>query len=729
MSSINSTLLNQEIDLNELSSASASQTFGNQANNIENDEENDYSEFSLERDITEQCLSYAIPIFKLFIFFPGKLIRLFLQIGDFYYLLQILSITFEYITIILVACSRFGTLFQILYILLAFLFSCLMGNVLTIPMWELIQLRWINNKNPFQTVFNIFNLNNHFTNYRDRTLYFIDKITNFVCSIFFYIYFLCILDYFHSTGELFNRMNSIFLLFIPGIKFFIIYLSYIVKELLIFFCSSNISINEETKDIWPLMKKPSSKDPFAAAMITKRDLFEKVFDDEEKKCCKNQNRVLVFFILKAIIIFIQFIFLIYFFSLYKIDAGGVFFCLFVFLYISLFSLFISIPIWFFNLFTTWNCCDFVRTKQGDKLIGKMKYQFKNFKNISFICQILPFLIVFILFLFFCYGLQNTPSYFARIENDVKWDGEISGKYPYKSSITSVKSSMCYTTIHGLSLIQIAAIAAAPYYEDLDNYKRFMKNSFFKDSKYDFNLSFVRKEDNHAVLLRADFDDSENDKKVTIFSVRGTQTSNDMWLDIEMFVASAMLTVAKWIPFMQKQEGFTVKAVTSFMTLPLNLMVKSTLTYRYTSEMFDPIDKFLNDENNANRSVMFTGHSLGGGLSKVLAVKYEIQSVAVSGPGITPVENVFRNTDNYDRYFKSKMIDIVPDHDLVPRFEMSGGTRHRVLCTKNFGQCHNVLRTICQMGVSCNDEYHAGDFCSHAFSEEDYKEMKELADIQ
>ena len=190
----------------------------------------------------------------------------------------------------------------------------------------------------------------------------------------------------------------------------------------------------------------------------------------------------------------------------------------------------------------------------------------------------------------------------------------------------------------------------------------------------------------------------------------------------------MLTVAKWIPFMQKQEGFTVKVVTGFMTLPLNLMVKATLTYRYTSEMFEPINKFLNDPKNSDRSVMFTGHSLGGGLSKVLAYKYEIQSVAVSGPGITPVENHFRDSSNYDLYFKSKLIDIVPDRDLVPRFEISGGTRHRVLCKKNLGECHNILRTVCQMGISCNDEYHVGDFCSHAFSPKEYENMKKLANI-
>ena len=121
-------------------------------------EENDISEFSQEQEIMEKFLNFAIPIFKLFTFLPGKIMRVLFQIGDFYYLLQILSIAFEYITILLVSCSEFPKLFQVIYIFVAFLFSCLMGDILAIPMWELVQMRWINNKNPLQTFFNIFNL-------------------------------------------------------------------------------------------------------------------------------------------------------------------------------------------------------------------------------------------------------------------------------------------------------------------------------------------------------------------------------------------------------------------------------------------------------------------------------------------------------------------------------------------------------------------------------------------
>ena len=44
-------------------------------------------------------------------------------------------------------------------------------------------------------------------------------------------------------------------------------------------------------------------------------------------------------------------------------------------------------------------------------------------------------------------------------------------------------------------------------------------------------------------------------------------------------------------------------------------------------MFEKINEFRDKPESKDRIILFTGHSLGGGLSKVLANKYEFQSVA------------------------------------------------------------------------------------------------------
>ena len=49
--------------------------------------------------------------------------------------------------------------------------------------------------------------------------------------------------------------------------------------------------------------------------------------------------------------------------------------------------------------------------------------------------------------------------------------------------------------------------------------------------------------------------------------------------------------------------------------------------------------------NGTRNIIFTGHSLGGGLAKLLGVKYNKQSISFSGPGVTPLEIEYSKKNN------------------------------------------------------------------------------------
>ena len=116
----------------------------------------DDSEFSAENDYIQRFSNNLIPLLKLLILIPGKIMRFILLIGDFYYFLQIFSIAIEFIVIQLVLAFANDSSWNTI---IFFLFSCMMGNVLTVPAWELLQFRWIQSKNPLQTFCNIFSLN------------------------------------------------------------------------------------------------------------------------------------------------------------------------------------------------------------------------------------------------------------------------------------------------------------------------------------------------------------------------------------------------------------------------------------------------------------------------------------------------------------------------------------------------------------------------------------------
>lgn len=88
--------------------------------------------------------------------------------------------------------------------MLALAFSFLLVNPLSVAAWELFQLRWLRNKNPFQTIFNIWDKNGCVskcfynidddqenkmsTSFDPNAIYIIEKVTNFFSGVLFYIY-------------------------------------------------------------------------------------------------------------------------------------------------------------------------------------------------------------------------------------------------------------------------------------------------------------------------------------------------------------------------------------------------------------------------------------------------------------------------------------------------------------------------------------------------------------
>ena len=47
-------------------------------------------------------------------------------------------------------------------------------------------------------------------------------------------------------------------------------------------------------------------------------------------------------------------------------------------------------------------------------------------------------------------------------------------------------------------------------------------------------------------------------------------------------------------------------------------------------------------------------------------------------------------------FEVSAIDLVPDMDLVPRVEVSGGTVYRIICKEGPLDCHYATNSICEV---------------------------------
>ena len=147
------------------------------------------------------------------------------------------------------------------------------------------------------------------------------------------------------------------------------------------------------------------------------------------------------------------------------------------------------PTWIINIFHRWDFLKIIEAIENVNEKIRMNPIFNGFKYVCTFFQLLLPVFVFLLLMFEVKRSEET--YFYTLSDEVKWDGTISNDYPYSSPISSVKSSMCFTRIYGLSLIQIASIAAAPYYTDTQNFQHLISKSFFQDENYDINLTFLK----------------------------------------------------------------------------------------------------------------------------------------------------------------------------------------------------------------------------------------------
>ena len=98
-----------------------------------------------------------------------------------------------------------------------------------------------------------------------------------------------------------------------------------------------------------------------------------------------------------------------------------------------------------------------------------------------------------------------------------------------------------------------------------------------------------------------------------------------------------------------------------------------------------------------------GHSLGGGLFNILGKMVRKPSLALSGSGANAFHTLWGKegiSDNFD----ITTIDLVPDMDLVPRVEVSGGTIYRIICREGPLNCHSKDLSLCEVLIMCQKPY-------------------------
>jgi lipase ATG15 len=324
---------------------------------------------------------------------------------------------------------------------------------------------------------------------------------------------------------------------------------------------------------------------------------------------------------------------------------------------------------------------------------KLKYRPRNPNLLSitrFICDSLLLIVSFALVVIF-YTFKDD-------ENNVVFN-DINPSKETQNTKKLLLPNICFSSIYNMGLhLFLPFINDAYYYNtnssfDSENYKR-----LFYNDDYDITvLGNLINEAESVKMIGYNVINREKDIEVTILSIKGTSFNKDMYLDAQLFISSILMTLLNTFSLITQKNLWSFKIMEYSLSIPYRIFFKHLIVDEYIKKLeyaYNATEYQFFD------NVVIVGHSLGGGLAKLFGRMVKKQAISLSGPGI----NAFHSLWNYkgeSENFEISAIDLVPDRDLVPRVEVSGGTTYRIICKFGALGCHSKVNSLCEVLIMCN----------------------------
>jgi len=291
---------------------------------------------------------------------------------------------------------------------------------------------------------------------------------------------------------------------------------------------------------------------------------------------------------------------------------------------------------------------------------------------------------------------------AHLSNFKQFDNIRPSKEYLDENISKILPSICTASVYNIPIISyIPFINDAYYYKDnkssLDY--SYYRNIFLNDNEYNITLikNLIEDKNKTVKMIRYDLEIPNNDS-VTILSIKGTSYNTDVYLDIQLNTPSVFLNLLlEFSIFMKLKDSLSFHLLEYSLSLPYRLFFKESIIDDYIKVLNKTYNNISKEFDNNN--VIIVGHSLGGGLSKILGKMVKKPSISLSGPGANAFHSLW-GEDGISDNFDITTIDLVPDMDLVPRVEVSGGTIYRIICREGPFGCHSKDLSLCEVLIMC-----------------------------
>ena len=343
---------------------------------------------------------------------------------------------------------------------------------------------------------------------------------------------------------------------------------------------------------------------------------------------------------------------------------------------------------------------------------------------------LSFIVIFFLFLYVFASLAfvSNPNVFRA--DEVEYNSSVKRALEEPLDVNEnegfriTRNPICDYRLKNLSSQQLLALADASYY---DTAPRWNKKILILKEYFGENYESLIEEINTTIFPDPIYNCSLThfkikEKKLIIFSIKGTKNLNDILADAELWIGSIIFDVLmQYTPLVEMYAAASRSYLGLLLSLPRYVFKQFSLVEKYVTKYHDYIKSIdIPDD----YDVILTGHSLGGGIAKILSFMTGWQAVAVSGPGVSCVESIYKSSKY--KNIGNTFVNINPGQDFVAMIDsISDSTEFKVPCRSGIMKCHSSVRTLCQTGVICGDEKLHEAYCRLGFPGSQYDDMVNL----
>ena len=673
--------------------------------------------------------------------------RLIMTIYSFHGLFFIYNIIIQYIILIpglLYEIENSGGRFILSCIYIIFAISS--ANILVIPTYEFMTFPFLNYKNPLshiQSFFYIFNEKPCDSGKLIKEKSIFSK--SFSIFLFFIqiIYVIGLLLGYASLNIKIKDYAKFVILIIIYFYYLTIFLCYFALSLYFTFKLIITKVPKETKFDKIILEKINTyfadKPPIPDInlmsylinpFIRKNYDYSSVEQEEIKEKWYFEDWILILGVLTKIgaTVFSIIAFIIIFAIINSIDGLSCFLFILLFLAMSILSISFNFPFCYRNIKTHGICT------------RKRKFIFRcNYCNpkIKYKAPILHPIIISVTrlicdFIIIVVAIALVGIHYMHQDND-NIEDDIDDIMP-TSEIFENKDillpNICYASIHNFPLqLFLPFINDAYYYNNNHDYTTYgpfydsslqiegYKKLFFTNDYEIKVIGNLIKQKNTVKMVQYNVKKSE--EEITILSIKGTSYNKDIYLDAQLYFSSILMNILTTFSILTPKDSISFKLMEYSLNIPYRIFFRYLIIDDYLELLQNA---YIDNEYSFYKNIVIVGHSLGGGLAKLLGRLVKKEAISLSGPGVNAFHSLWQY-EGQSENFEISVVDLVPDMDLVPRVETSGGTIYRIICKAGVFKCHKKTMSLCEVLIMCrNPNYNV--YCKNIalLSEEEIQDI-------